>query len=234
MRVSVVPILCLLLIVMPAAADPQPVILVPTLVEDVPPVVSNAAPVPDFWTTPFNAYYSARLERYGDRLVLRDVVLNEAAMIGSEDTAAGYVIPLTLMSVEKGTSIELYLPTFPEYDPTREPYYIHIYFDTPDVTADHEVAFNVRFRTFDKEYETEPVEGHFWSTIVTGGDFPEYIRPLASVSLETDELMTEGSTELFLVVGVLADDAPDFAEIAEKLREDPPEGISVALPAPKN
>lgn len=36
-------------------------------------------------------------------------------------------------------------------------------------------------------------------------------------------------SELYLVVGVLADDAPDFAEIAESLREEPPEGTTVIL-----
>ncbi|MCX7022720.1 MAG: hypothetical protein NTW26_10705, partial [bacterium] len=105
--------------------------------------------------------------------------------------------------------------------------------------VDRDVAYTVTHRVSGGEYETESVTGHYWNAPVTTEMITTSLNSsLHSVVLHTVRFFEEGATEvtavseLYLVVGVLAADAPDFTEIAESLREEPPEGTSVALPVP--
>ncbi|HUT98196.1 MAG TPA: hypothetical protein VM054_03890 [bacterium] len=201
-------------------------------------VLGSAADVrgPDFWTSLENEYYSAYLERYDDFIILDGVVWEEAALLDG-DPAAGYVFPLALGPVEAGSEIEIELPPVPEYDPAREPYSVHVYFGVSgDEWVDRDVAYTVTHRFTGGEYDTAAVEGHCWSAPVTSGRMSGSLHSVVVQTggffAETEGVETTGVSRLFLVVGVLAADAPDFEKIAESLREEPPEGTTVVFSEP--
>ncbi len=192
---------------------------------------------PDFWTELDNECYAGGLEQYGDYFLLYLSELRIGACLDADDPAAGYVIPINLGPVEAGSDIEVELPKVIGYDlEKREPYRVHVYLGVSgDEWVDRDVAYRVTHRVPGGEYETEAVTGHLWSAeapgeVVTGG--------FHSVVIQTGGFFEEGATEvtsvskLYLVVGVLADDAPDFETTAERLRENPHEGTTVIFPEP--
>jgi len=201
--------------------------------------VSAAADVrgPDFWTDLDNECYAGGLEQYDDYFLLYLAELRIGSSVDADDPAAGYVIPLTLGPVEAGSDIEVELLEVLGGDPEgRGPYRVHVYFGVSgDEWVDREVAYRVTHRVPGGEYQTDEVTGHLWSAeapeeVVTGG--------FHSVVVHTGGFFEEGATEvtavskLYLVVGVLADGALDFADTAERLRENPHEGTTVIFPEP--
>jgi|GEM_PF-5317564 len=188
---------------------------------------------PDFWAALENDYYTAGLEQYDDYFGVYDVALRGAALLDADEPALGYVFPLALGPVEAGSRIEIPLPPVPAYDPEREPYSVHVYFGVSgDEWVDRNVAYMVTHRIPGGVYETYAVEGHVWSVQVTA---EQMSGGLHSVVILTGGFFEEGATEvtavskLYLVVGVLAADAPDFETIAESLRENPHEGTTVEI-----
>ncbi len=199
---------------------------------------------PDFCTHLDNEYYSGTLEMYDDFIVVhglyRGVEIRGEAWLDADDPALGYAFPLTLGPVEAGIEIEIPLPPLPDYDEERGPYRACVYFGVSgDEWVDRDVAYTVTHRFSGGEYETESVTGHYWNAPVTTEMLTTSLNSsLHSVVLYTVGFFAEGATEvtsvskLYLVVGVLADDAPDFETTAERLRENPHEGTTVIFPEP--
>ncbi len=251
-------ILCLLLVAVPVAANPAPLIeeeaifpiifvgafgiafilgLVLSPEEGETAVDSNVTFEPDFWTTLFNAYYSARLERHIDRIVLRDVVLHEAAWLDADDPALGYAFPLTLGPVEAGTEIEIPLPSVPDSDEERGPYRVHVYFGVSgDEWVDRDVAYRVLHRYTGGEYDTTEVEGHHWSAPVTeeelSGSLHTVVIHTGGFFADTEGVETTGVSELYLVVGIVTDEVATFKQLADDLRREQPEGTTVVFSSP--
>jgi hypothetical protein len=201
-------------------------------------VISAAGDVrePDFWTELDNDYYAAGLEQYDDYIGVYDVALRGAARLDADDPALGYVFPLALGPVEAGSRVEIPLPPVPDFDPERD-YDAHIYFGVSgDGWVASDVAYTVTHRVPGGVYESYAVEGHCWSAPVTSGQMSGGLHSVVILTggffAETEGVETTGVSELYLVVGILASDAPDFAEMASNLREENPEGTSVVFANP--
>ncbi len=191
---------------------------------------------PDYWTTLDNEYYSAGLEKYGDFIVVYGVELHAAAWVDGDDPALGYALPLTLGPVEADSEIELGLPSLAEFDFT-DTYTLHVYLGVSgDEWVNRDMKYMVTHRFTGGEYDTTEVEGHHWSAPVTEDELSGYLHSVVlhtgGFFAETEGLETTGVAKLYLVVGVLADEVANFAEITESLREEQPEGTSVVFPVP--
>lgn len=192
--------------------------------------ISAAADIrpPDLSTALENDYYTAGLERYDNQVLLYNITLHAAGLLG-EDPVAGFIIPVVLRDVAAGTYFELSTPLGFTPDPEAD-YRLFIRYG---VSGDEWVDDVPTYRL-----TLQPGRDAEWLD-VAGHDFDTALEPPAHGDLlhldvggfypEDESVEISAVFELYLVVALATEEPPGLEALFAALRDDPPAGTAARL-----
>jgi len=183
---------------------------------------------PDLSTALENDYYTAGLERYGNQVLLYNVMPNTAGRLG-EDPAAGFIIPVVLRDVAAGTYFELSTPLGFTPDPEADYRLFIRYGVSGDEWVDDTPTYRLTLRP-GRDAEWLDVAGHEFDTALEPPAYGDLLHlDVGGFYPEDESVEISAVFELYLVVALATEEPPGLDTLFAALRDDPPAGTAARL-----